>query len=276
MATFQLQIENWDYFHKEKAEVLLATGPYSLQLATGWRQKLSLFKLRHDCFFRETGLTSIPGLDFDKYDLKAQHLVIVDERSQKVVGTYRAILGEEAQDFYSAQEYNLDELLSKKGRKMELGRACVSKHYRNGIVLGLLWRGIFALAKKNQVRYLFGCASFPGLDTKPVAQLFQHNQHFYGRWYELSQRVKSKFGGPTWELMQSMMEPQPENEKFISEKAPLLNSYLQAGATIWAGPAFDKKMDCVDFLTVMDLHQINVRHMRRFGNETPVAATGSE
>ncbi len=275
MATFQLQIENWDYFQKEKAEVLLESGPYSLQLATSWKQKLSLFKLRHDCFFRETGLTTLPGLDFDRYDFRAHHLMIVDERTQKVVGTYRAIFGEHAQDFYSAHEYRLDELLSKKGRKMELGRACVAKNYRNGIVLSLLWRGIFTLARRSHVRYLFGCASFPGLDTAPVAQLFQHNQAFHGKWYELSKRVKPKFAAPAKQLMKAMMEPQPVNEKFISEKAPLLNSYLQAGATIWAGPAFDKKMDCVDFLTVMDLQQMNSKHLRRYNNEA-TAATGSE
>lgn len=271
MATFQLQIENWDYFQKEKAEVLLQSGPYSLQLATTWKQKLSLFKLRHDCFFRETGLSNFPSLDFDRYDLKAHHLMIIDDRTEKCVGTYRAILGEDTKDFYSAQEYDLGELLNKKGRKMELGRACVAKNYRNGVVLGLLWRGIMTLARRSQVRYLFGCASFPGLDTAPVAQLFQHNKNFYGRWYELSQRVKSEFEAPTRQIMKSMMEPQPENEDFISEKAPLLNAYLQAGASIYAGPAFDKKMDCVDFLTVLDLHQANVRHMRRYGN---VAASG--
>jgi len=41
-------------------------------------------------------------------------------------------------------------LLALKGKKAELGRACILKNYRKGVVLGLLWKRNTMLHKEGR------------------------------------------------------------------------------------------------------------------------------
>lgn len=45
---------------------------------------------------------------------------------------------------------------------------------------------------------------------------------------------------------------------------PLLKSYIKAGSMIACEPAFDSKLGCADFLTILDTRQINENYSRKF------------
>jgi hypothetical protein len=83
--------------------------------------------------------------DEDPFDPVCDHLLVEDESSGEVVGTYRLQTGTMALanlGFYSAQEFEFGAFRDVYGEMVELGRACVHRSHRNLQVLTLLWRGI--------------------------------------------------------------------------------------------------------------------------------------
>ena len=101
-------------------------------------------RLRYEIFAKEMGakISSINGLDIDKYDEHCQHLIVKDEDNGCVVGCYRLLTIDGARKvggWYSAGEFDLSRIEHVLERTVELGRACVHKDYRNGGVVLLLW-----------------------------------------------------------------------------------------------------------------------------------------
>jgi putative hemolysin len=84
----------------------------------------------------------------DEFDLRCDHLIIQDAASREVIGTYRVNASTYSRNFYSNKEFHLDNFLRSPGCKLELGRACIHKDYRNGRVLSLLWKGIVMYSER--------------------------------------------------------------------------------------------------------------------------------
>jgi len=53
------------------------------------------------------------------------HIIIIDKNINKIIGTYRINIYNKK--FYSAKEFYINDLLALKGKKAELGRACIFK-----------------------------------------------------------------------------------------------------------------------------------------------------
>ncbi|MBY0316314.1 MAG: GNAT family N-acetyltransferase, partial [Bdellovibrionales bacterium] len=69
-------------------------------------------RLRHKIFLEEgLGKSHETGLDFDEYDAIADHLMIIDKKTNEAVGTYRLICSRFSEKFYSQSEFALDEFL---------------------------------------------------------------------------------------------------------------------------------------------------------------------
>ena len=77
-----------------------ANGAEDLELA---------LKLRHQVFLEE-GLNRSheTGLEFDSYDHRADHLMIIEKEKGFAVGTYRLIHSDFSDIFYSQSEFNMD------------------------------------------------------------------------------------------------------------------------------------------------------------------------
>lgn len=247
---------------RPKVRIYIERDAYVLKtVESSWELKEAL-ELRYRVFHQELlGKPGKPKLDYDDFDLIGDHLIIVDKKQSRIVGTYRLISSSWSSRFYSAQEFDLSELLQRPGIKLELGRACIDAEYRNGLLLALLWKGIQRYYQTIGARYLFGCSSIQTMDPSIVARCSQYFQkHGY---------VSSTFQFPTqpgyrfaprldWE-----QQEHPDTQKFIP---PLLLSYLRSGACVGAEPALDRAFRCVDFITVMDTAQVGTSSIRRFEN----------
>lgn len=122
----------------------------SVGLATCEREIHDAQKLRYRIFADELGAnlpTRTPGVDQDIYDPYCDHLVVRDENSGAVVGTYRILSPEKARKiggYYSENEFDLTRLLHLRPRMVEVGRSCVHPDYRTGATITLLWAGVTA------------------------------------------------------------------------------------------------------------------------------------
>ena len=112
-------------------------------------------RLRYKVFAEEMG-ANLPknpeGLDIDEFDAYCDHLLIRDQDSLKVVGTYRVLPPNKAQQIgrlYSDSEFDLSRLDHLRPKLVELGRSCVHQDYRSGAVIMALWSGLAQYMLKN-------------------------------------------------------------------------------------------------------------------------------
>jgi putative hemolysin len=101
-------------------------------------------RLRYRVFAEEMGAHlrgSEDGIDEDLFDPYCDHLVVTDEATGDVLGTYRILSGLTAKrlgGFYSDQEFDLARLAHLRERAIELGRSCVHPDHRSGGVIASL------------------------------------------------------------------------------------------------------------------------------------------
>jgi len=91
-------------------------------------------RLRYKVFAEEMGAKlpmNAEGLDVDEFDAYCDHLLIRDQDSLKVVGTYRVLPPHKAQEIgrlYSDSEFDLSRLDHLRPKLVELGRSCVHQN----------------------------------------------------------------------------------------------------------------------------------------------------
>lgn len=249
--------------HKFRPKVTLhnQVGPYTLKTVTHQDELIAALKLRYEVFHHEMiGKSQTQGIDVDEFDFSCDHLIIVDNKTQEIIGTYRFNCSAFSERFYSANEFHIDALLNLPGTKLELGRACIRKDHRRGIVISLLWSGIGEYMAKTNAAWLFGCASIKTDSPRQAALLY--------RLFEMQGRFSPKLAcAPTLQYTLENFDlwlhklRLPLNEADMSEAEallpPLCRAYLKAGAWIAGEPAYDKEFKCIDFLTVLDRENLN-------------------
>ena len=240
---------------------LQLAGPYRLNFAQSEADIARAQALRYAVFNQEMGSGLVESVacqrDEDAFDAVCAHLLVWDQRSDQVVGTYRMQSGAVAQThlgYYCAQEFDLQAFDSLRAETLELGRACIDKAHRNFQVLSMLWRGIASYAQAQGARYLIGCSSLtsqdPAVGHAAQAMLAAH----------LAPSCFRTLPHPVCAL------PEPA-APLTSVKLPkLLSAYLSLGAWVCGPPAIDRDFKSIDFLTLMDLHSEGMRLRRkRFG-----------
>ena len=207
---------------------------------------------------RAEGLVAsfVTGRDEDLFDAVCNHLLVREGDTGRVVGTYRYQTGLTAlanRGYYSATEFNLAPYEHWRPAVLELGRACVHKDHRNRHVLATLWRGIANVAARMHSRFLIGCSSVSSIDTGAGVALYQ--QLAPAHLAPLGRRVLPQ---PT--AVCAAPRPLPAAPPLPK----LLAAYLALGAWIAGPPALDREFGTIDFLTVLDLQNLNPEAARLY------------
>ncbi|GGM81561.1 hypothetical protein GCM10007977_098740 [Dactylosporangium sucinum] len=235
------------------------TSRYTLLVATDGAQVEAAQRLRYDVFAGELGATlhsPAPGLDVDDFDEFCDHLIIREELTGQVVGTYRMLppaRAAAAGGLYAETEFDLAGLAPLRGDLVETGRSCVHPDHRSGAVINLMWAGIARYMHLHGHRWLGGCASVPLFDGGVTAA---------GVW-DLAQR--KHLVPPAWRV-------RPRNPWSFEgvelpakvDVPPLLKGYLRLGSWVGGAPAHDADFDCADFYVLLSLDRVNPRYMRHF------------
>lgn len=263
---FYTRLSKW----KSKADIHVQVGPYTLKLATDKKQVLECFKLRHQVFCIEmAGQAKSSGMDFDQYDTFCDHLIIVHEPTQKIVGTYRLNYSGTARAFYTQSEFDLQDWIhQQKNPFIELGRACIEKEHRRGVVITLLWRGIVDYMKSMGASTLMGCSSLQVTDARSAALVYKYLEA-KGQLTETILRPHNSYEMKDlyfWLLTFSRGLSDAQMVE-AEEKIPsLLNSYLKAGAKVASYPAYDEAFKCIDFVTILNQNEMDERRTKKFLN----------
>jgi putative hemolysin len=234
-----------------------ATG-YSALIAGDARLVEAAQRLRYRVFAEELGAQlESDGIDVDDFDAYCDHLVVREDRTGEVVGTYRLLSPQRAIWLgrrYGDSEFDLSPLTVLRDRLVEAGRSCVHPDHRTGAVINLMWAGIAKYLEKFNYKWLGGCASVPLGDGGEQA----------GAVWDLARR---KHMSPP-ELRVKPHLPwipiEPSTPGTLAQVPSLLRGYLRLGAWVCGEPAYDPAFGCADFYVLLSLDRINPRYLQHF------------
>lgn len=248
----QSDIQNSNHLSRRPAASL------SVALATSAEEIAEAQRLRFQVFSEEMGaqIKSSNGLDVDGFDAFCDHLLVRDDATQQVVGTYRILNPMQAMlagGYYSAGEFDLSRLSPLSDRTVEVGRACVHADYRTGGTITLLWAGLAKYMMARQYEYMIGCGSLSMHDGGHMAaSLFSRLREEYLSPAEY--RVFPHNPLPIEALDQSLQVTCP----------PLIRGYLRLGAYICGEPAWDSTFNTADMLVLLPFSRMNPKYAAHF------------
>ncbi|UOF00093.1 GNAT family N-acetyltransferase [Bdellovibrio reynosensis] len=264
---YQLRLNRIHKF-KAKIDIKLEVGPFELKTVSDSEELKEALALRYEVFHREMmGKTNPEGIDVDEFDFACDHLVIKEKRSNRIVGTYRLNCSLFTEKFYSGKEFMIGKLFAQPGVKLELGRACIHKDFRRGILISLLWRGIAEYMAASDAKLVFGCATVMTADPRKAALLTRYFEEEGRILQEFRTRPTLLFTMPLLhQFMDEIRDPLTETQRAEAESLvpPLCRAYLKAGASISGEPAWDQEFNCIDFLTILQRDDLNRSLWRKY------------
>jgi putative hemolysin len=237
-------------------------GLYRVGFARDAAELDAVLRLRFEVFNVELGegLASSweTGRDEDEFDLFCHHLLVEEQATGKIVGTYRLQTLEMAEaglGFYSATEYVMARVPREILRQsLEVGRACIAREHRKRQVLYLLWKGLARYMAFNRKRYLFGCCSLtgqdPALGLRALDHLWQRGAIHPDLWISALPAYQC--------LLDGAVEPA------AMELPQLFETYLRFGGKACSEPAVDRRFGTIDFLVLLDTDAMDPRSHRMF------------
>ena len=215
-------------------------------------------RLRYKVFAEEMGANvgvQEGSLDRDEFDPWCDHLLVRDLDTLRVVGTYRILPPDRAQELgrvYSDSEFDLSRLAHLRPATIEVGRSCVHRDYRNGSAILLLWAGLARYMKAGGYRHLIGCASASLADGGRQAARLRDEMLRYMAEPELRVFPRLAFPHERIERAPNCVMP------------PLIKGYLRVGARVCGEPAWDPDFNTADFLLWLSLDRLPGRYARHF------------
>ncbi len=237
------------------------TDRYRVRLAACEADLRSAQRLRFEVFNKELneGLESawLTGHDEDRFDSVCTHLLVEENTTGAIVGTYRMLPGPVAASsgtgYYSAQEFDFAPYEPVRAQILELGRACVHHDHRNQTVVGILWRGIAMYARSCGARYLIGCSSLTSQDPVEGAAMYRQLEEKYLAPAPFRTRPTPAYAFPL-----------PPTEGVTTKVPRLMAAYLMIGCRICGEPAIDREFKTIDFLTLMDIENVPAAVARKY------------
>ena len=250
----------------------LRAGHLGVRLAINEEEINAAQMLRYQVFYEEMGAkpdsaTLALKLDRDEFDAIADHLLVIDhdlgEGTESVVGTYRLIREEAAAKFgrfYSESEYDISPLTKAPLHKLELGRSCTAKAYRNRMVMQLLWRGIAAYVFHHSIDLMFGCASLSGTDPDALAEELAY--------LALSHTAPADIC-PTalparYVNMKRMTAAEIDPKRALMRLPPLVKGYLRLGGFVGDGAVIDRQFNTTDIAIIVRTDMITAKYYRHY------------
>jgi putative hemolysin len=262
-----MKLENFE----TKVKLQSQSGRFLVKTITDPIELHRAFLLRYQVFQVEMiGHENAEGIDYDEFDELADHLAIIDTKTQQLIATCRLNCSLFVNRFYSEQEFECAALLNRAETKLEIGRVCIHSDYRKGVIIMLLWRAIAEYMTKTKTQILFGCGSVMTEDPNEALLLYKYlteenkirNEHAIAP----TEKYLSKDFG-------KLIEDRPfklnSEERSVAEKLlpSLCRSYFDIGCYAAGLPAFDREFKCIDFLTILESDELNPRmRQRMMGN----------
>ena len=240
-----------------------AVGKISVSWARHQDEVRAAQRLRYQVFAVEMGATlpvTVPGHDIDLFDDYCEHLLVRDEASGDVIGTYRVLTPTQAKragSTYSDTEFDLTRLRSLRARMVELGRSCVHADHRSGGVILALWGALAEFMARNQLDTMIGCASIP-MQTAGT----NSGQAAASIWRQVKQ---TNLAPIEYHVTPRLALPVDKLDDSLNIEPPaLIRGYLRLGAKVLGAPAWDPDFNSADLPMMMRIADLPPRYLKHF------------
>jgi putative hemolysin len=253
-----------------QSQLLVSTAPsgtdvpedaprYSLLVTRDSDEVRAAQRLRYQVFAEEMGAalhSGEPGVDADGLDEFCDHLVVRDDQTGEIVGTYRMLPPERAAEagrLYSDSEFDLEAIAGLRHALVETGRSCVHRDHRTGAVVSLVWAGIARYMLLSGHSWLAGCASVPLADGGALAAGvwdLVRARHYAPEEYQVQPLHP-------WDVGAALRPARPM-------LPPLLKGYLRLGAWVCGPPAHDPDFGVADLFVLLSLERVDKRYLKFF------------
>jgi len=261
----------------------VSAGNLRLRLAETAAEVEAAQGLRYRVFYEAMAARPTPEMaavrrDFDSFDDYCDHLLVFDSQRgdgpEAVIGTYRVMRRSAAAkrgQFYSADEYDISNLLAFPGEILELGRSCIDADYRTGTTMQLLWRGIAEYVLAHNIELMFGCASLPGTDpdrlAMPLAYLYHHH---------LAPPALRPWAVPDrYVAMNRIPADGIVPRRALQMLPPLIKGYLRVGGFVGEGAVIDSEFGTTDVCVVVKTEWVTDRYYRHYTREDAARSEGA-
>ena len=238
-----------------------SSGNILVKLASTPEEYNQVYKLRYQELLLEYNKEKEfeTEIDKDEYDEVCDHLIAIDTNLNQVVGTYRLIKKSHLKKlkvFLTETEFNIQPL--KQYEILEVGRAVVQSNYRDGVTIGMLWKGVIRYALSQDVDIMIGTASFHGIDPTIYKETlsYLYDNHLSKK------EIRCYANNDSY----SPLKLVNEYDELVAKKQmpPLIKGYINLGATIGDGVYIDKEFNSCDVLIVLVIKEINPRYLKRY------------
>jgi len=250
----------------------ITAGNLAVRIAKTEAEIVAAQKLRYRIFFEEMKGIPTPEMkqqqrDFDQFDANCDHLIIVDndlpDHSNQVVGTYRLMrrnnLGN-LEHFYTEGEFDISAIKKEEGEILELGRSCVDANYRNRSLMNLLWKGIGTYVSQYDIKLMFGCGSFAGIDIEEHRLALSYLYH-----YHLAPDAIRAVALKDQYVEMNQMAKESINEKEAFNAVPaLIKGYLRLGGYVGLGAVVDKDFNTTDVGIIVQSDLVTEKYAQRY------------
>jgi len=231
-------------------------------------------RLRYKVFFAERRKNKLFDLksfkkDVDQFDRYADHLIITHKNSKfsktQVIGTYRLLQSKIAQQhcgFYSSEEFDITNMLAAASGSniLELSRSCIDEKFRKKNLLQLMWKEIHKYILANDIKTLFGMASFLEANTEniKVELSYIHKNFLMDQSIRVSALSNRKVAMNTANL-------ENISELSIIKRLPtLVKAYLRLGAKVGDGAVVDPIFKTTDVFIHLPFSSISEAYLKKF------------
>lgn len=233
---------------------------YTTTLAAGPADVEAAQRLRHRVFALECGALLDPpaaaaGRDADEWDDLCDHLLVREEVTGEVVGTYRLLPPERAAAAgrsYGDGEFDLSRHAALRPGLVEAGRSCVHPDHRSGAVITALWAGVARYVLDRGATHLAGCASI---------QLDDGGATVAGVWDLVRARHLAPAALRVVPHLPFDVTAPPRPERLVVP--PLLRAYLKLGARVCGRPAYDPAFGTADLYVLLAMDDVPARVLDR-------------
>jgi L-ornithine Nalpha-acyltransferase len=251
------------------------SGPLQVRLAESEADIDAAQALRYRVFYESLGANAAVETrrlrrDFDRFDARCDHLLVLDHSrptecgtGREIVGTYRLIRRETAiglGGFYSATEFDISRLVAYPGEILELGRSCVDRAYRQRSAAQLLWSGIAAYVFHYNIDLMFGCASLPGTDPDLLAVPLSYLHHFHLAAPLLRARALADRYVEMCRLPLCGLDP----ARARAGLPPLVKGYLRLGGFVGEGAVVDGDFNTTDVCIIVKTDLVAEKYSRHY------------
>lgn len=235
----------------------LSKGRYIARLAGSEADVRAAQALRHRCFREARGLGG-DTLDQDAFDDRCLHVLIEDQDSGALQGSYRLLLLPSARELghsYAGQFYDLTALAGFPGPVLELGRFCIDGACTDPDVLRIAWGAMTRVVDGQGVTLLFGCTSFDGTDPAPHAEA-------------LGLLASRHLAPAPWRPGRRAAEtvPLPDHpfdaRRAMAAMPPLLRTYLGMGGWVSDHAVIDRDLQTLHVFTGVEIAAIPAARAR--------------